>query len=459
MRVLLVLPVLPALALLVACQRPPRADLDPKATFRRLVEEPGPDLPDGDLAALLTRAAYAHHPELDRAVAEWEGARAAIWSAGARPNPSLSVGVQHTEGVPRPWAFSAGLGLPIETGGKRSHRIRIAEAQAKAAELRVAETAWRLRLDIHRQVLAWQAAREAAAIAQGESRLLAELLQVQDRRLSLGEVGRPERDATLLAARHAEDQARQAQAAEERAALDLAQVAGLAPASLLPRLGKEGPLVTVLGEGPVPPPSEALLNRLDIRQVLLGWEANEAALDLEVAKRIPNLRLGPGYTWDPAGSQWNFGLSLELPLLDRREGPIAEALARRKALEAELRLRETQALLGAEAAQKRAAQARLRWGAATQALQAAQTRETQTQRAFALGEDDRAARLGAAREVLALRRQALGAWLEAGQARLDLEAAFQRPLDPHEQPYSGRLQLGERSEPKRAARAIAGGAR
>lgn len=434
MRAVLILPIL---AFLLACQRPPRAELDPKASFRSLLQEPGPLLPEGDLARVLTGAAYARHPELARAQAELEGARAAIRSAGARPNPSLSVGVQHTDGVPRPWVFSAGLGLPIETGGKRSHRIRIAEAQAKAAELRVAETAWRLRMDIHRHVRVWQAAREAAGLAQVESRVLSELLQLQDRRLALGEVGRPERDATLLEARHAEDQARLAQAAEERAALDLSQTAGLAPASLLPRLGKEGPLVTAVEEGPIPPPSEALLNRLDIRQVLLGWEANEAALDLELAKRLPNLSLGPGYTWDPAGNQWNVGLSLELPLLDRREGPIAEALARRKGLEAELRLHETQALLGAEAAQKRAVQARLRWEAATQALQAAKARETQTQLAFALGEGDRAARLGATREVLALRRQALEAWLEAGQARLDLEAVFQHPLDPHEQPYGG----------------------
>ena len=434
MRVALILPVL---AVLLSCQRPPQAELDPKASFNRILQEPGPALPDGDLAAVLTRTAYAHHAELARVQAELEGARAAIQSAGARPNPSLSVGVGHTSSMPRPWVFNAGLSLPIETGGKRSQRIRVTEAQAKSAELRVAETAWRLRMGIHRQLLVWRAARETAALVQADAGLLAELLQLQDRRLILGEVGRPERDATLLETRRVEDQARLAQAVEERAALDLALTTGLTSASLLPRLAKEGPLKAILADNPIPPPSEALLNRLDIRQVLLGWEANEATLDLELAKRIPNLNLGPGYSWDPAGNRWNLGLSLDLPIFDRREGPIAEALARRKALEAELRLRETQDLLEAEAAQRRAVQARLRWKAATQALSAALARETQAQRAFALGEGDRATRLGAAREVLALRRQALDAWLEAGQARLDLEAAFQRPLDPHEQAFGG----------------------
>ena len=54
---------------------------------------------------------------------------------------------------------------------------------------------------------------------------------------------------------------------------------------------------------------------------------------LEIAKQYPDLHLGPGYAWNSGNAgdnQWTLGLTLELPILDQNQGPIAEAEARRK---------------------------------------------------------------------------------------------------------------------------------
>jgi outer membrane protein TolC len=78
----------------------------------------------------------------------------------------------------------------------------------------------------------------------------------------------------------------------------------------------------------------ALLVRSDIRSALAEYAAAQSALSLEIAKQYPDLHLSPGYQWN-AGStgehDWQLGGTIELPILNRHRGPIAEAAAKREA--------------------------------------------------------------------------------------------------------------------------------
>jgi outer membrane protein TolC len=47
-----------------------------------------------------------------------------------------------------------------------------------------------------------------------------------------------------------------------------------------------------------------------------------------VAKQYPDVHLNPGYEYDQGDNKWGVGLSLELPMLNQNQGPIAEAEAR-----------------------------------------------------------------------------------------------------------------------------------
>jgi cobalt-zinc-cadmium efflux system outer membrane protein len=80
----------------------------------------------------------------------------------------------------------------------------------------------------------------------------------------------------------------------------------------------------------------ALQRRSNILSALAKYEASQAALQLEIAKQYPDIRLGSGYVWDQGESKWNLLLSMEIPLLNRNEGPIAEAEARRTEAAAQL---------------------------------------------------------------------------------------------------------------------------
>jgi cobalt-zinc-cadmium efflux system outer membrane protein len=80
----------------------------------------------------------------------------------------------------------------------------------------------------------------------------------------------------------------------------------------------------------------ALQQRSDIRAALANYEASQSALQVEVAKQYPDLHLGSGYEWDQGDNKWNLALTLELPILNRNQGPIAEAEAGREEAAAQL---------------------------------------------------------------------------------------------------------------------------
>lgn len=422
-----------ALALLAGgCGRPPRAELDPARTLAELRRPEA--IPAGDLATALTTLAWRDHPDLDLARAELSAAQAGIRTAKAIPNPTFGFGATRAEGVPQPWTLTYGLSLPVELGGKRRLRLRQAALQVQAAQLAVADTAWRLRMGVRTALVDWRQAREAAAVADRSAAIWTDLRNLQDRRFAVGEIGAPERAAVAQEAKRAEAGRLSAQSALRRAESTLALAAGLPPATFAPRLDQEPPPDLAPGSAPPPGRTEALIHRLDVRRILLAWDQNETALEQELAQRVPNLQLGPGYSFDQGVKKWTLGFTVDLPLFDRRQGPIAEAVARRAVLEARLRQAEAQALAGAGLAEGRLAAAQAALRAQDAALAGAQARLEAARRALALGSLDRGALLAAELEALQARGLAVEAWAEEARARLAVEDAFQKPLDPAERP-------------------------
>jgi cobalt-zinc-cadmium efflux system outer membrane protein len=76
---------------------------------------------------------------------------------------------------------------------------------------------------------------------------------------------------------------------------------------------------------------QALQGRADVLAALSDYAASEAALQLEIAKQYPDIHLNTGYDYDQGLQKWGFlGFGVELPIMNRNEGPIAQAEARRK---------------------------------------------------------------------------------------------------------------------------------
>ncbi|MBS1867967.1 MAG: TolC family protein, partial [Acidobacteria bacterium] len=92
------------------------------------------DLNTLSLAALYFSSAF------DSVRARVMEAQAAVVTAGGRPNPTLSV----APGIPSPYLFNLDFAVPVETAGKRGHRLQSARSFEHAARFELADAAWKL---------------------------------------------------------------------------------------------------------------------------------------------------------------------------------------------------------------------------------------------------------------------------------------------------------------------------
>ncbi|HVW06969.1 MAG TPA: TolC family protein [Bryobacteraceae bacterium] len=366
-------------------------------------------------------------PELDVARSKLNTARAAIVTAGARPNPSLSLAGGWTNAPESPVVIDFFPAITIETRNKRGLRILEAQKLADAAQVNLYAAAWQT---LSRVRSAWL---DFAMNVRLET-ILGDQMAAQDaavtlleKRLTAGEVARPEVDIARAAS--IQDELEVGAARNSGPALRAA-LAGAVGIASLPDID------TTLPETPASPVPDnitkaGLVHRADIRQSLLGYAAAEAALQLEIAKQTPDIQITPGYAFDEGHHKITFGPGFDIPLLNRNQGPIAEAEARRAQAEAEFNALQAKAI-------GEMSEALARYTAAQQDMSAArgrltslqQTREAATRRAVEAGEEDRLALASAHIETVAAARASFDAQRRLQEALGALDDAVQQPLEP-----------------------------
>jgi len=183
--------------------------------------------------------------------------------------------------------------------------------------------------------------------------------------------------------------------------------------------------------------AEALIGRPDLIRTLHEYDIADTAVRSEVARRWPDFHLTPGYAWDKGGVRENqlnetlhdneIGLSTELPLFNRNQGAIGEAVARRELAGKHLEAVQANLFEQMERAERAWPHARIAWQNSA-AITAQQQNELQ-QRALRAGASDRSSALTAAAAATEARLLSLDAAYEAQQAFAELESAYRRPLD------------------------------
>jgi outer membrane protein, heavy metal efflux system len=185
--------------------------------------------------------------------------------------------------------------------------------------------------------------------------------------------------------------------------------------------------------------AEALIGRPELVRTLHEYDIADNSVRSELARRWPEFHLVPGYAWDKGGVRENqlnetlhdneIGLSTELPIFNRNEGPIGEAVARRELAGKHLEAVQANLFGQMERAERAWPHARVAWqNAASAAITAQQQNELQ-QRALRAGASDRSSALTAAGAATEARLLSLDAAYEAQEAFAELESAYRRPLD------------------------------
>jgi outer membrane protein, heavy metal efflux system len=298
--------------------------------------------------------------EIARAAApELAAARAAVATATARerqaaaiPNPVLAYSREQTSGSGATNAQNIGtLEQRIEIGGQRSARRSVAQAQRAAAEARVDVASARLDYEVARAYALAMAAERRAATIESAAGVFTKATQVSRARLTSGDIsGYENRRLTLEAARYAALRAEAVAARRStRAALGLLLSNGAAP-----------PLTDDIVLVDTVPPAAlrltldsaialALARRAELRAAGLDARAAAAETDLARRERAPTPALTAGFKNERVGideqsaSGFVAGLSIPLPIWDRRAGAIdaAAAESRRRTAEADVARRQT----------------------------------------------------------------------------------------------------------------------
>jgi cobalt-zinc-cadmium efflux system outer membrane protein len=173
---------------------------------------------------------------------------------------------------------------------------------------------------------------------------------------------------------------------------------------------------------------QAILNRADVRGALAEYAASQSALQLEIAKQYPDLHLGPGYELDQTDNKWSLGVTLDLPVLNQNEGPIAEAKAKRAEAAAHFLTVQTTAIGEIDSALAGYNAALQKSETATTLLDNLQKRLNSVRAQAQAGEVDPLAVAGAEVEFGTGAQNRLDALVKAQQALGQLEDAVQSPV-------------------------------
>jgi outer membrane protein TolC len=381
-----------------------------------------------DLNAL-TLVAFYYQPALAEARAQWASAQAAKITAGERPNPTVGFTPTYDTTTPPPWIFGVTWDIPIETAGKRGKRIAEAEHLSEAERWNFVSAAWQVRSRVRAALLALYAARETEVLLVRQESAQSNVVRLLEGQFAVGAVSdfevtqaRVALETTQLALQDAIGQRRQARV----------QLAG---ALGLPLRALDGVRLSFASLSRFPREltkpevrRQAVLNRADVRDALAEYAASQSALQLEIAKQYPDLHLNPGYELDQTDNKWSLGVTLDLPILNHNQGPVAEAKAKRAEAAAHFLTVQTSAIGEIDGALAGYAAA-LQKSATAQALLGDLQRQLNSVRARAQsGEIEPLTVANAEAEYAVGAQNRLDALVKAQQALGQLEDAVQSPL-------------------------------
>lgn len=287
------------------------------------VEPPGPLSLQQALALALVA-----NPGLAVAQRELEAAEGPVQQGAARPNPELSALLEDTRAATRTTTIQ--LNQPIELGGKRGARIRAAE---RGRDIAAAELAAR-RADVRAAVVTAfyevLLAQERISLASDSVVLAQRASDAAGKRVQAGKVSPVEETKARVAEATARLEAAQAASELRLARQRLAATWG----NGTPRFERAELAGAAVTELPVPPAPPVLAARLaaspSLQRAQVEVRRRQALTELERARRTPDLTASLGMKRDAqtGRSQAIVGLAIPLPLFDRNQGNLLEALRR-----------------------------------------------------------------------------------------------------------------------------------
>ena len=271
------------------------------------------------------RLALEANPTIAAARREIEATEAQILQGSLRPNPGFSYTAENAGRISR--SSSAQVDLPIERGDKRSARV---EAAQRGRDVAVSDLSGR-QLKVRAAVMAAffdvLAAQELTTLAQDSVGLARRATDIAAKRVVAGKVSPVEETKARVAEAGARVALTQAQSELRNARRRLASLWGNAS----PRFSEAQGNVDLL---PAMPARESIEQRLGtsplIQRAQLELERRKSLVNVEQSKTIQDFTVSVGIQRreEALHEQMRFGISIPIPLYNRNQGNLLEALRR-----------------------------------------------------------------------------------------------------------------------------------
>ncbi len=269
------------------------------------------------------------HPQLQASGAQVAAARAGITTARAYPNPE--VGIMAGRQIARIPGAVAGLDTvytfsqPLELGQLRPSRLKVAELGLESSQHFLAGTRLAVLGAVRRAFHEVLRRKSEIALARENLRPVEDLRRRVEVRVRVGEAG-------TIELNRAEAEAATARTLANSAQLQLVTALSQFQAAIGAPLAPDVELVETPPSAVPLPPLEQLREEALQRHPLLALARSEvrhaeAKVNYETALRRPQPALRTEAETLPDNPSFRIGITLPVPLWNRREGPIAEAAA------------------------------------------------------------------------------------------------------------------------------------
>lgn len=378
-------------------------------------------------------AAQANSPALAEVRSRLALTQAGEITAVQRPNPTLNLSTEYiaaAAGMPA-WLYGVAVDFLLQAAGSRDRAKAAAQLQTQAAATDLVDALWQSRSNVRTTLLEATAAQAEAnqldtLIAQREQLLASARLRVAAGEAAATEVLRAELDRSAAVLRQQQALNKLADARQR-----LASAVGVPASALI-----EAPLHWPGWDRPdllAAPMSQAdrdaaLLARPELLRALRETDLAELGVQTEGARRNPDVRISPAYTWDHGVRKNQLSVGAPIPLFNRNEGPIAEAQARRELAAKHMLTVQATLVSQMEAAERQWPVALSNWRAAIDNQRRLSDLAVRERRLLAEGASDRPTLLAAEAAQTEAALLTTAATLDTQRAYGALEDAYRKPL-------------------------------
>lgn len=290
-------------------------------TFNLTSSEPAGSITLSDALGL----ALSANPDLSVVTREREAINGVRLQAATRPNPTISTLMEDTRNSTRQTTIL--LDQPIELGNKRDNRIKSADIRYEAVNADIAIKKSEIYANVLSAFYDVLAAQERLNLAKSSLEVAKQAREAASKKVLAGKISPVEETKSKVAESGIRIEANQAISTLNTARKRLASMWG----STYPKFQKvEGQIENIHEVPPLPELSAMLDNAPAIQRAKLEIDVRQAQVSIENTKRTPDLTLSVGAKRNEelGLNQAVLGFSIPIPIFDRNQGNLQEAVSR-----------------------------------------------------------------------------------------------------------------------------------